>query len=75
MFESDVREVRKFQETLKNNAMMSRDFNEWYTGFTLNQAQKGNGVPRDATTIKLQDIKFINRYMDSINTNKNMELK
>tara|TARA_Y100001963_G_scaffold77391_1_gene107245 strand:- start:20863 stop:29097 length:8235 start_codon:yes stop_codon:yes gene_type:complete len=75
LFESDVREIRKFQNTLKNNSIMSRDFNEWYTGFTLNQAQKGNGVPRDATTIKLQDIKFINRYMDSINTNKNMELK
>ena len=71
LFESDVREIRKFQNTLKNNSMMSRDFNEWYTGFTTNVLNN----PKDATTMKMQDIKLVNRYIDSLNTTKDMELK
>ena len=71
LFESDLREVRKFQETLKNNSLLTRDFNEWYTGFTTNVLNK----PKDATAIKLNDIKLFNRYMDSLNTTSGMELK
>ena len=71
LFESDVREVKKFQETLKNNAMMSRDFNEWYTGFTTNVLNN----PKDATTMNMRDIKLVNRYIESLNSTKDMELK
>ena len=71
LFESDLREIRKFQELLNNNSVMNRDFNEWYTGFTTNVLNK----PQDATTIKLKDIKLVNRYIDSLNSNKDMELK
>ena len=75
LFESDVKEVRKFQEILKNTPLLTRDFNEWYTGFTTQLSQKGIGRPRDATTITMQDIKLVNNYIDSLNSNKNMELK
>ena len=71
LFESDLREIRKFQKTLTGNSMMNRDFNEWYTGFTTNVL----GNPKDATTINVNDIKLVNRYIDSINTTKSLELK
>ena len=72
LFESDLKEVRKFQESIKNNSLMDRDFNEWYTAFTKNMV---DGPTKDATTITMQDIKLVNRYLDSLNTSKNMELK
>ena len=72
LFESDLKEVRKFQESVKNNSLMDRDFNEWYTAFTKNMV---DGPTKDATTITMQDIKLVNRYLDSLNTSKNMELK
>ena len=70
LFDSDVKEIHRFQERLETNPIFRKDFNQWYEGFTTNL-----GDPRDATTLKMQDIKLVNRYLDSLNKNKDIELK
>ena len=66
----DVAQVEKFQQTIRNHPVLSKDFNNWYMDFTSKQ-----GMPKDATTIKMKDIYMINNYLDSMYTNKNMEFK
>ena len=66
----DVAQVERFQQTIRNHPVLSKDFNNWYMDFTSKQ-----GMPKDATTIKMEDIYMINNYLDSMYTNKNMEFK
>ena len=72
---ADVKEIRKFQDNLKKFKIVDRDFNEWYTSFTLQLSKNaGIGVPRDVSTLKMEDIQLVNRYFRDLSSNKNMEL-
>tara|TARA_R110002074_G_scaffold396621_1_gene586211 strand:- start:5894 stop:8797 length:2904 start_codon:yes stop_codon:yes gene_type:complete len=49
---------------------MKKDFNQWYEGFTYNMNK-----PKDATTLDMNSIRMVNRYLESMNTNKEMDFK
>ena len=66
----DVAQVEKFQNTIRNHPVLSKDFNNWYMDFTSKL-----GKPKDATTLTMEDVRVVNNYMDSLLTNKNMEFK
>ena len=70
LFDADLKEVQRFQRSLQDHPVVSKDFNEWYQGFTMNL-----GSPKDATTMTMKDIRIVNRYLDSLNSSKDMELK
>lgn len=70
LFKSDIIEVKKFQSAIDVHPEMKKDFNQWYEGFTYNMNK-----PKDATTLDMNGIRMVNRYLESINTNKELDFK
>lgn len=64
----DVAQVEKFQNTIRNHPVLSKDFNNWYMDFTSKL-----GKPKDATTLTMEDVRVVNNYIDNLLTNKNMK--
>jgi len=56
----DFRQVKEFQRFLKNNDYIRDNFDAWFVNFT--SILSGNVVPRDSTTMTIEDIHAINKY-------------
>jgi len=70
LFKGDLKEIQKFQSAIDVHPEMKKDFNQWYEGFTYNMNK-----PKDATTLDMNSIRMVNRYLESMNTNKEMDFK
>ena len=70
LFKGDLKEIQKFQSAIDVHPEMKKDFNQWYEGFTYNMNR-----PKDATTLDMNSIRMVNKYLESINTNKEMDFK
>lgn len=70
---SDITEVKKFQSAIDVHPEMKKDFNQWYEGFTLHNSE--NYIAKDATTLDINGIRKVNRYLESLNTNKELDFK
>jgi len=67
---NDAKEIDIFKRNMDKHPFMTDDFNNWFTQF-MGSTQ---GQLRDATTITMDDVKFINNWLANINTKKGLEL-
>ena len=70
LFKGDLKEIQKFQSAIDVHPEMKKDFNQWYEGFTYNM-----NTPKDATTLDMNSIRMVNKYLESLNSNKEMDFK
>tara|TARA_Y100000592_G_scaffold77105_1_gene120830 strand:+ start:948 stop:9452 length:8505 start_codon:yes stop_codon:yes gene_type:complete len=70
----DFKQVKQFQTFLKNNPYIRDEFDAWFINFTSNLS--GNVVPRDSTTMTIEDIYAINKYFKGLqNVDGDMSIK
>tara|TARA_R110002033_G_scaffold138016_1_gene177227 strand:+ start:8802 stop:17198 length:8397 start_codon:yes stop_codon:yes gene_type:complete len=69
----ELKEIKEFQNNLKTHKVMSENFNEWFKYFTTEITNRS--VPRDASTVKMEDIVAINKHIKSIKNATDMEVK
>ena len=61
---NDYKEVKIFQRYLDKHPFVKNNFNEWFVHYT--SVLSGNILPRDATTLKMEDIISINKYFKGL---------
>ena len=59
--EQDVKELELFKRNLKDNPKLAENFNDFFTTFTLGPTR--NMMPRDVTTMNINDVYNVNRYL------------
>ena len=68
-----VKEIKKFRKNMEEHRVMSENFEQWFEYFT--SILSGGIKPREATTIKFDDIVAINKYIEGIRDPYNLEFK
>ena len=68
-----VKEIKKFRKNMEEHRVMSENFEQWFEYFT--SVLSGGIKPREASTIKFDDIVAINKYIEGIRDPYNLEFK
>ena len=59
--EQDFKELETFKRNLKENPKLAENFNDFFTTFTMGPTR--DMVPRDVSTMDINDVYTINRYL------------